>query len=50
MKKSERYTFAMKAVLEYEMPAGTKLEVLETLMDDRKMAEFSEKTEEEARA
>jgi len=42
MRKSEHYTFAMKAVLEYEMQATQKLEVLETLMEDRKLAVFSE--------
>lgn len=47
MKKSEQYTRAMLAVLDDQRlsPMG-KLEVLESLMEDRRVAEYSEKQKE----
>ena len=47
MKKSERYQFAMLAVLNSGFADKTKLEILETLMGDKSLAEFTEKAEEE---
>ena len=48
MKKSERYQVAMIAVLSNNaiMPTD-KLEIIETLMADKNVAEWSEKQEEE---
>ena len=46
MKKSEKYQLAMIAVLEMDTLSSTKLEVLEQLMDDKSLAEWSEKQEE----
>ena len=42
MKKSERYHYAMIAVLNSEFSDEVKIEVLETLMEDRGVAIFSE--------
>lgn len=42
MKKSERYHYAMIAVLKCGFSDETKIEILETLMEDRGMAVFSE--------
>lgn len=48
MKKSERYKFAMMAVVNSLcLDASVKLDVLETLMEDKRVAEWSEKQEEE---
>lgn len=48
MKKSERYTMAVLCVLEDGILDGNqKIEVLETLMEDRKVALWSEKEEKE---
>lgn len=46
MKKSERYQKAMIAVIETEMTAEDKLEIIETLWADHSLAEWSEKQEE----
>ena len=51
MKKSERYHMALLAVLDDgEIDAVEKLEIVETLMDNMKLAEWSEKKEEEKKA
>lgn len=43
MRKSEQYKAAMLAVMEHELIApNAKLEVLETLMADRRLALFAE--------
>lgn len=42
MKKSERYFFAMKAVLRAGYSEEATIEILDTLMSDRSMAEYSE--------
>ena len=42
MKQSERYYKAMLAVINSTMNAADKLEILETLMEDRRVAEFTE--------
>lgn len=48
MKKSERYYGAMMAVLDWDgMNNHEKLEVLETLMNDKYLAELVEKKQEE---
>lgn len=48
MKKSERYQVAMIAVLtNNSIMANDKLEIIETLMGDKSLAEWSEKAEEE---
>ena len=47
MKKSEMYTLALVAVItNHEMTVREKLAVIERLMDDRSLAEWSEKQEE----
>lgn len=47
MKKSIRYQLAMMAVLVCnEIEAQDKLEIIETLMGDKSLAEWSEKQEE----
>lgn len=46
MKKSETYYKAMLAVVTSTMNAPDKLEILEVLMEDRRVAEFTEKREE----
>ena len=49
MKKSEKYHMAMCAVLEHlEMRTTHKLEVLEELMAEKRMAEMMEARAEEA--
>lgn len=46
MKKSERYHLAMIAVVDNErIEAADKLEVLATLMQDKSVAEWSERNE-----
>lgn len=51
MKKSEHYTEAMKAVLTAGIHSvEEKIEILETLMDGRSGAEFSERLEAEKQA
>ena len=45
MKKSERYYKAMMAVINSTINAADKLEILETLMEDRRVAEYTEKQE-----
>lgn len=43
MRKSEQYRMAMAAVLEHpEIRTQHKLEILETLMADKRVAEYSE--------
>ena len=46
MKKSEAYYKAMMAIAASTMNVAEKLEILEVLMDDRRVAEFTEKREE----
>lgn len=48
MKKSEVYNCAMIAVINSVFPAEMKLEVIEVLMNDKSVAEWSEKKEEDA--
>lgn len=51
MKKSEQYKMAMAAViLEDSLDMDETLEILETLMDDKRSAEWSEKWEAEKNA
>jgi hypothetical protein len=51
MKKSERYQLAMLSVVDDEsIEAADKLEIVETLMNDKRIAEWSEKQEEEKKA
>ena len=46
MKKSERYKFAMMAVVNSScLSAAVKLDVLETLVEDKRVAEWSENNE-----
>ena len=45
MKKSEQYTLSMEAILDSEYTNSIRLEILETLMEDRKMARFVEEQE-----
>ena len=48
MKASERYTAAMVAVINNtNINAADKLEIIETLMGDKSIAEFREKQEAE---
>jgi len=48
MKKSEKYQYAMLAVLESQMiTSPSKLEIIETLLGDKTMAEYTEKMEAE---
>ena len=47
MRKSERYILAMCAVIDDpDMLPTTKIEVLETLMADKRLAEFAEEAAE----
>lgn len=46
MKKSNLYQLAMIAVVDSDLHASVKLEVLEVLMEDKRVAEWSEKREE----
>ena len=46
MKKSEQYTLAMEAILDSEYTNQIKLEILETLMEDRSMALYTEERDE----
>ena len=46
MKKSERYNLAMLAVVDSMLTASTKLEIIETLMADRTVAEYCEQEDE----
>lgn len=49
MKKSERYYIAMLAVItNTNILADDKIEILETLMDNKSVAEWQEKQEENA--
>lgn len=51
MKKSELYQLAMLSVVDDEsIEAADKLEVVEVLMNDKRIAEWSEKQEEEKKA
>ncbi len=44
MKKSEQYQAAMKAVLAYNgIIPDQKLEIIDTLLSDKRMAEYGEK-------
>lgn len=45
MKKSEKYKYAMVAVVDSDMGATVKLEILEQLMEDKKIVEWSESKE-----
>lgn len=46
MRKSEQYKAAMLAVMEHELIApSAKLEILETLMADRRLALYAEEPE-----
>ena len=47
MKKSEIYVVAMRCVIESELRSDTILEVIERLMADKQLAEWSEKKNEE---
>ena len=48
MKKSERYKAAMIAVINSAIiPADKKVEILETLVEDKKMASWNEQKEAE---
>ena len=48
MKKSERYQAAMFAVVECQLiDTKSKLEIIETLLGDKSVAEYVEGTEEE---
>ena len=46
MKNSELYKLAMLAVIDSNMAASTKLNVLEMLIGDKQMAEYREEREE----
>lgn len=49
MKKSEQYKTAMIAVINSAtIPVDAKVEVLETLVSDKKIAELSERPKEDA--
>lgn len=51
MKKSEQYTLAMASVIrDARLSMDETLDILETLMDDRKVARYSEKREEPVKA
>lgn len=48
MKKSELYSMAMCCVIDNSrLDAGTKLEIIEVLMHEKSLAEWSEEKEEE---
>lgn len=47
MKKSEKYSIAMDALLDSGYSNDIKIEVLETLLDARRIALYTEKSEEE---
>lgn len=46
MKKSEKYQAALVAVVDSNMDAGTKLLIIELLLENRTSAEYWEKKEE----
>lgn len=46
MKKSEIYQEAMRCVVESELNTDLKLEIIETLVCNKRTAEFSDKREE----
>ena len=48
MKKSAQFYMAMAAVLRGEIAEPDKLEILETLMNERKLASYAEEREEQA--
>ena len=48
MKKSQQFYMAMVAVLRCEIEEPDKLEILETLMNERKLARYAEDREEQA--
>ena len=48
MQKSEQIYMAMVAVLRCEIEEQDKLEILETLMNERKLARYAEEREEQA--
>lgn len=48
MKKSAQLYMAMVAVLRCEIEEPDKLEILETLMNERKLARYAEEREEQA--
>lgn len=49
MKKSDQYTIAMMAVVDNpNILTAAKIEVLETLMADKRMAEYGEEAEKDA--
>ena len=48
MKKSQQFYMAMAAVLRCEIEEPDKLEILETLMNERKLARYAEDREEQA--
>lgn len=45
MKKSEKYSFAMRAVVESNLHSSMKLEIIEMLMMDKIVAESCEKAD-----
>ena len=47
MKKSEKYYLAMLAIVDSNLMAGQKLEILEMLAGEKSLAEFVEKAQEE---
>lgn len=47
MKKSEIYQEAMRCVVESELDTDLKLEIIAQLSDDKSIAEFCEKREDE---
>ena len=48
MKKSQQFYMAMVSVLRCEIEEPDKLEILETLMNERKLARYAEEREEQA--
>lgn len=48
MKKSQQFYMAMVAVLRCGIEEPDKLEILETLMNERKLARYAEEREEQA--
>ena len=47
MKKSECFTMAMLAVVDSEYPATVKLEIIESMLTEKHMAEMVEKCAQE---
>lgn len=47
MKKRERYKFAMYTVLESNLSPADKLEIIDTLLADKALADWNESKEEE---